>query len=395
MRVEFSEAQQMLRASARDFLAAECAKSRVRELEEDDGLGYSPQMWAQMAAMGWLGLVIPEQFGGEGMSFQDLTVLLEEMGRNILPGPFFCTTVTGALPVIEHGSVAQKQLMLPSIATGNSIVTLALIEGRQAYTSADVEASATRNGGRFIISGRKLFVEMAHAAGSIICAVRTREGDSPNEGVTVFIVGAQSPGIRVEVMPTMGMDKLCEVRFDDVAVPIENNLGGVHTGWPVIRDLVRKAAIAKCAESVGGMQQTFDMCLSYAREREQYGRPIGTFQVIQHWLADMYIATETARYLSYRAAWLESEGIEAGHETSLAKAYVNEAYTALAMQAVRLHGGIGTTRDHDVGLYFRRARVNSLAFGDTAYHRERVAQGLGLQSGRSAVKPVGTSGCSR
>lgn len=377
MEVEFSETQRLLRDSARNFLSTECPKGKVRELEEDQGKGYSPETWKKLVKLGWLGLIMPEEYGGEGMTFQDLTIVIEEMGRNIFPGPFFCTVITGGIPILEAGTEEQKREYLPKIATGDTIITLALVEGMRPYTPKDITCKATPDGDSFVINGTKLFVEMAHIADYIICTTRTTS-DSSEDGTSVIIVNAHSPGIHVEVMPTMGMDKLCEVNFENVAVPKGNLLGKLDKGWVIIEKLISKGAIAKCAEAVGGMEASMEMTVSYSKERVQYDRPIGAFQVLQHWMADMYIAVETAKYLCYQASWLSSKGFPCENETSLAKAYINEAYKALTHKAVRIHGGMGTTRDHDIGLYFRRAKTMSIVFGDTSYHRERVADGIGL-----------------
>ncbi|NQT74608.1 MAG: acyl-CoA/acyl-ACP dehydrogenase [Chloroflexi bacterium] len=378
MEVEFSETQRLLRDSARNFLATECPKGKVRELEEDQGKGYSPETWKKLVKLGWLGLIMPEEYGGEGMTFQDLTIVIEEMGRNIFPGPFFCTVITGGIPILEAGTEEQKREYLPKIATGDTIITLALVEGMRPYTPKDIACKATPDGDSFVINGTKLFVEMAHVADYIICTTRTTS-DSSEDGTSIIIVNAHSPGIHVEVMPTMGMDKLCEVNFENVAVPKGNLLGERDKGWPIIEKLISKGAIAKCAEVVGGMEASMEMTVSYSKERIQYDRPIGAFQVLQHWMADMYIAMETSRYLCYKAVWLASEGNPCDKDASLAKAYINEAYKSLTQKAVRIHGGMGTTRDHDIGLYFRRAKTMSIAFGDTSYHRNRVSNGIGLR----------------
>lgn len=377
MEVELNEAQKMLRDSARDFLVRECPKEVAKALEEDPEKGYSSETWSQIAELGWLGLIIPEEYGGEGMSFQDLIIILEEMGRNIFPGPYFCTAVAGSLLLQEAGTADQKQEFLPEIAKGNSILTLALVEGMSAYTPHDITATTVAEGDDFVINGTKYLVEMAHVADSIIYAARMVPGTTA-DGISLFIIDTKSPGIQIEVMPTMGMDKMCEVRFDDVRVSKDCLLGPQNDGWAIIRKVIDFCSIAKCAEAIGGMQESMKMSIAYAKERVQYDRPIGAYQVLQHWMADMYIAVETGKYLVYQAAWLASEGLPCQKEASLAKAYINEAYKSLTQKAVRIHGGMGTTRDHDIGLYFRRAKTMSLAFGDTRYHRERVADGIGL-----------------
>jgi len=256
---------------------------------------------------------------------------------------------------------------------------MALLEPSGTYNASGVATKAIPQGDNFIINGTKLFVEMAHIANYLITVTRTKEGASPEDGITLFIVDATTPGIHCEIVPTIGMDKLCEVRFENVTVPKENMLGELDKGWSIIGKVLEKGAIAKCAESIGGMQACLDMTVAYSKERVQYDRPIGAFQALQHMMADMWIAVETCRYLVYEAAWMESEGLPCAKEVAMAKAYVNEAYKEVSRLAVRLHGAIGTSRDHDIPLYYRRAKASDTAFGDSDFHREIVANKIGLQ----------------
>ena len=376
MDLTFSEAQEILRKMARDFLSTECPKTLVRELQDSEK-GYSPELWKKMAELGWLGLIVPEEYEGMGYTFQDLTVLLEETGRNILPGPLV-PTITSTFPILDVGSEEQKKELLPKIVAGELILTTALLEAEGTLDPSGIAVKATPKGNDFVINGTKLFVEMAHVADYLICAARTKDGTSPEEGITLFIVDAKAAGIACEVMPTIALDKLCEVRFKDVLVPKKNVLGELDKGWPVIQKMLEKGAIAKCAESIGGMQTAVEMTLAYSKERVQYGRPIGAFQAVQHMMADMWASMETSRYLIYEAAWMESEGTPCAKEVSMAKAYVNEAYKYVTKWAIRLHGGIGTSNDHDIPLYYQKAKAADTAFGGTDFHRELVAQQIGL-----------------
>ncbi len=377
MDTSFTEEQEMLRTAVSDFLIKECPKSKVRELEEDEK-GYSPETWKMMADLGWLGLAIPEEYGGMGGSFQDLTIVLEEMGRNILPAPFLCTAIEGIFPILDAGSEEQKKEFLPKIASGDLIFTMALLESSGVYDASGVATKAVAKGDSYVINGTKLFVEMAHIANYLVCVTRTKEGASPEDGVTLFIVDTATPGIYCEVIPTIGMDKLCEVRFEDVVVAGNNMLGELNKGWPIVENVLRKGAIAKSAESAGGMQACFDMTVAYSKERVQYDKPIASFQALQHMMADMWIAVDTGRYVVYEAAWLESEGLPCAKEAAMAKAYINKVYQEVSRLGVRLHGAIGTTRDHDVSLYYRRAKAASSAFGGSDFHHETVASELGL-----------------
>ena len=376
MDLTFSEAQEILRKMARDFLSTECPKSMVRELQDSEK-GYSPDLWKKMADLGWMGLIVPEEYEGMGYTFQDLTILLEETGRNVLPGPLVCT-ITSTLPILDAGTEEQKKEFLPKIATGDLILTTALTETEGTLDASGIAAKATPKGDNFAINGTKLFVEMAHVANYLICAARTKDGISAEEGITLFIVDAKAPGIDCQVIPTIALDKLCEVRFKDVLVPKKNMLGELDKGWPVIQKMLEKGALAKCAESIGGMQAAVEMTVAYSKERVQYGRPIGAFQALQHMMADIWTTMETSRYLVYEAAWMKSEGLPCTKEVSMAKAYVNDAYNYVTKWAIRLHGGIGTSRDHDIHLYYHKAKAADTAFGNTDFHRELVAQKIGL-----------------
>lgn len=377
MNLDLTEEQEMLRTSARDFLTKECPKALVRKLEEDEK-GFSPELWSKMAELGWVGLVLPEEYNGMGMGFMDLIILLQEMGRNILPGPFFSTVILGSLPILSAGTEEQKKEFLPKIASGKMIFTMAITEPSARYDAAGIETKATAQGDSFVISGTKLFVENAHIADYIICATRTKKSRKPEDGITLFLVDARSTGVKCEVVPTIGADKLCEVVFDNVAVPKKNMLGQLHKGWPIVARAMEQAAIAKCAEMVGGCEASMDMTLAYVKERVQYGRPIGGFQVIQHYCANMWSNVETSRNILYMAAWKVSEGLPATKDVAVAKAWINEAYKFVTERAMQCHGAIGTTRDHDIGLYYRRAKAGELAFGDTDFQKELVARSIGI-----------------
>ncbi len=377
MDLDLTEEQEMLRTMARDFLTKECPKTLVRELEEDEK-GYSPELWRKMAELGWMGLVLPAEYEGMEMDFMDLVILLQEMGRNILPGPFFCTVVLGSLTILSAGTEEQKKELLPKIARGEIILTMALTEPNARYDAAGVETKAVAQGDSFAINGTKLFVENAHIADYMICVTRTTDGATPEEGITLFLVDAKSPGIKVEVIPTMGDDKLCEVVFDNVSVPRSSMLGELDNGWRIVARTLEQATMAKCAEMVGGAEAALDMTLDYVKERVQYKKPIGTFQVIQHYCANMWTSVATSRNILYKTAWKVGEGLPATGDVAAAKGWINEAYKFVTERAVQCHGAIGLSRDHDIGLYYRRAKAGELAFGDTDFQKEIVAQQMGL-----------------
>ena len=375
MNLDFSEEQKMFRAAVRDFLASECPKSKVRELEESEK-GHDPGLWRKVADLGWTGLIIPEQYGGSGSEFTSLVVLFEEIGRNIFPSPLFSTVVLGALIILQYGNEEQKQKFLPRIARGETIMSLALIESSASYEPSSIRVKAELQESDYVINGIKLFVNDAGVADYLSVVTRTAEKADPKEGITLFLVDAESPGIRMEVMPTIARDKQCEVAFSDVRVHPEDILGDEGGGWKIVDRILEQAAVLKCAESVGAMEAVVDMTTEYAKERVQYGKAIASFQVIQHYLANMSARTLTAKSMTYRASWMVQQGMPCTAEVSAAKAWANEAYKFVTERAVQIHGAIGMTRDHDIGLYYRRAKAADVIFGDTDLHHERVAQQL-------------------
>jgi len=377
MNLTFTEEQEMLRKTARDFLTNKLPKTVVKELEASKE-GYSPEIWNEMAELGWMGLVFPEKYGGAGMGFLDLAVLLEEMGRACLPGPFFSTVVLSGLTILDIGTEEQKQKYLPQIAGGKTILTLALTEPDGQYNAASIKLKATPDNGSYILNGTKLFVPDAHIADHILCVARTKEGREPEEGITLFIVDAKSSGIACTVLETIAHDKLCEVGFDQVRVPQENILGELDQGWGEVRKVIERAAVAKCCEVVGCLQQALEMTVEYAKERRQYDRPIGSFQVIQHYCADMATDVEGVRLSTYQAAWKLSEGLPCSQEVAVAKAWVSQAGERVMALAHQIHGAIGVTIEHDLQYYTRRVKAAEASFGGPDFYREIVAKEMGL-----------------
>jgi alkylation response protein AidB-like acyl-CoA dehydrogenase len=378
MDLGLSEQQEMLRKMARDFLTTECPKKLVREMEEDEK-GYLPELWRKMAELGWQGLPFPEKYGGGDGSFLDLTILLEEMGRALLPSPFFSTVVLCGLTILDVGNESQKQQFLTPIANGDMVLTLALAESAGRYDAADIAVTATKNDGGYAISGTKLFVPDAHVADWILCAARTKKEPDPAGGITLFLIERGSQGMACSVLPSLSKEKQCEVVFNGVGVSSENVLGAVDQGWSPTSKTLQRAAVAKSAEMVGGAEQVLEMTVSYAKERVQFDRPIGAFQAIQHHCANMAIDVDSARYLAYLAAWKMSEGAPCDMEVAVAKAWASEAYKRVVSLGHQVHGAIGFTLDHDMQLYSRRAKAAEVVFGDADYHREALARQLEVQ----------------
>lgn len=374
-----SQEQVMLKTSARDFLDKECPKTTVRQLLFEDDKGYSPEMWKKMADLGWLGLVFPEEYSGIGSSFLDLSVLLEEMGRALLPGPFMSTVVWCGRTILAQGTEKQKQEFLPKIANGEMILALAFHEVNGGREPEDVTVKASPDGSRFVINGTKLFVRDAHVADYLLCVARTRDGSDKKDGITLFLVDARSPGISMTVLKTMTGEKQCEVVFNNVRVPKENILGKLDKGWPIMERLMIEAVVAESCLMVGGARWAMETAVQYAKERVQFGHPIGSFQAIQHHCANMLVEVESAASITMYAAWAVSENHpEATLAASAAKAWCSDIYVRTGAMGIQIHGGIGFTWDHDMHLYFKRAKASQVAFGDGDYHRELVAQALNI-----------------
>jgi 3-oxocholest-4-en-26-oyl-CoA dehydrogenase beta subunit len=372
-----SEQQEMLRKSARKVLADKCPKSYVRQMETDEA-GYSPVLWKEMAELGWLGLAIPDLYGGSGMEFIDLCILLEEMGRACLPAPFFATVVLGALTILENGNEAQKAAYLPGIAAGKIMMTMAVVETEGSYEPRSIATTAFAEKNDFIINGTKLFVPDAHIADYILCVARTSDEPDVRKGITVFIVPAKDSGVKCSLMRTISGDKLCEVTFDNVMVSRENVLGCVGEGWPMIERAIERAAAAICCDTVGVLQKVMEITLDYTKKRKQFNKPIGAFQVIQHYMADMVTYVDGARFSAYQAAWRMSEGISSRRETAIAKTWSAESYEWVITKAHQIFGAIGVTVDHDLHFYTKRGKAAQLSYGNADYWREVVVRKMGM-----------------
>jgi alkylation response protein AidB-like acyl-CoA dehydrogenase len=374
MKLTLTEEQEMLRKTARDFLTDKCPKKFIKQMEESE-TGYSRELWQEMAELGWMGLAFPEKYGGGDMNFLDLAMLLEEMGRACLPGPFFSTVVLGGLPILDLGSEEQRQEYLPKLIRGEKIFTLALTEpGHHHYDASSVKVEATPDGSNYTISGTKLFVPDAHIADYLLCVAKTKPGGE----ITIFLTDAKNRRINYTVLKTIAGDKLCEVVFDQTPLPKANVLGERNRGWSGVQKIIERAAVGKCCEMVGNLQRVLEMTVDYAKERKQFDRPIGTLQIIQHYCADMATDIDGARFGTYQAAWMLSEGLPCTKEVAIAKAWTSQASQRVVALAHQIHGAIGVTIEHDLHYYTRRAKAAELAFGDANLYREVVAKEMGL-----------------
>ena len=366
----------MLRTSARDFLGKECGSKVVRKLMEAED-AYDPTLWKKVAALGWTALGVPEQYGGVG-KFLDLIVVLEECGRALLPGPFFATMGLAVPALIEAGTEAQKKEALGAIAEGKARATLAFTEPSGRWDAGGVTLAAKPVGGGWRLDGVKLFVPDAAGADYTVVAARTRgEGE---EGISLFLVKGRPKGMTVTQLQTLDMTRRwCEVRFDGVELDADSLMGAPHKAWPALKRTLEWATAALCAEMIGGAQKVLESSTEYAKTRHQFGKPIGIYQAVSHKLADMLVLSESGRSATYYAAWaVEADAPDRSLASSMAKAYVSDAYRKVAGDGIQVHGGIGFTWEHDMHLYFKRAKASEVTLGDATYHRELVAQALDL-----------------
>jgi alkylation response protein AidB-like acyl-CoA dehydrogenase len=379
MNFGFNEEQELLRSTARKFFDNECSSETVRKLM-DSPEGMTPDLWKKLAEQGWLGLIVPDEHGGMGLGIVDLVVLMEEMGRAVVPGPFFSTVLLGGLAILEGGTEAQKKAWLPKLASGDARATLAWMEPTADLGARGITLPATAKGGGHILNGTKLFVHDAHTADVLVVAARTATGKTAEEGISLFLVPKGSAGVTVTLLPTMDQTrKLCEVTLKDVVIGPEALMGQAGSGWAPLARVIDRATVGLCAEMCGGAQKVLDMTVEYAKIRQAFGRPIGSYQGVKHKAADMLVDVENSKSITYYAAWAMDEGVAEGPlAVSMAKAYVSDAYRRVSGAGIQLHGGIGFTWEHDLHLYFKRAKGSEFTFGDATWHRERVAQLVNL-----------------
>ncbi|MFO8010710.1 MAG: acyl-CoA dehydrogenase family protein [Dehalococcoidia bacterium] len=367
MDFSLNEHQELLRKEARNFFDAEYPGKLIEEFERSEP-GYSTRIWQKMADLGWLGLVIPEEYGGVGGDLIDLAILFEEVGKTACPAPLFSTIVLGVLPLLEAGSERQKSEILPSVARGETIMTMALSEPETDFTPQYMSSVASRSGRDFVINGTKLFVPYAHVADYMLVVTVTEEVSSDGDGCTVLLVRKGSNGIVLTPLLTIAADKRFEVSFTNVRVQSGDAIGEVNNGWKPINSVLHKAIALQCVETVGVMQQALAMTAEYTSNRIQFGQPVGRFQAVQHRLADMLTDVEGARWTSYRAMTHLNKGRDAEREVAIAKAWTGDACQRVAYAAQHLHGGIGMDLDYDLHYYFEWAKSRELNFGAMPYH---------------------------
>ena len=371
MQFAFTEEQDQLRSFVRQFLDEKSDEAAVRALMETEQ-GYDEAVWSQMAEqLGLQSLIIPEAYGGQGFSWVELVVVLEEMGRSLLCAPFFSSVVLATSALMLSGDEAAQSEYLPKIASGELIATVAVTEENGRWDESGVTATATAAGDSWTIDGAKHYVLDRHTAGLIIVAARTAAG------VSLFAVDGDAAGLERTALSTMDQTrKQAKLTLSGTPATL---IGTDGAGWATLEAMLDRAAVGLAAEQVGGAQKVLDMSVEYAKDRVQFGRPIGSFQAIKHKCADMLLEVESAKSAAYYAAWCAAEeNDELPAMASLAKSYCSEAYFHATAENIQIHGGIGFTWEHPAHLYFKRAKSSELLFGDPTYHRELLAERIGL-----------------
>lgn len=364
-----SKMQKLLVESAEEFLEKESI-DLARDMEKTE-LGYSRDFWKKMADLGWMGILFPEEYGGVGGDFLELVLVVEKMGSALVPGPFVDTTICG-YSVYRYGSARQKEELLPKIVDGRLILSPAFIRPDASIVEERVEEHVRVKEGHYILSGTRLFVPFGHVADWYIY------GSNIEKEKTVFLIDAESPGVSSHSFEAIGGDKPSEIVLDGCEVPKKNVLGNIGEGGNILREINAWGALAYSAYILGMLEKVLEMTIRYAKKREQFGRPIGSFQAIQHQCADMATEVDRVRFLTYQAAWNLSAGTPATREISMAKSAASDASRKVCLLGVKIHGGIGISEDYDLQLFFRRAKAAELAFGDGTFHREIIASELGL-----------------
>jgi alkylation response protein AidB-like acyl-CoA dehydrogenase len=373
-----SDDQELLRQSAREFLTRECPPSVVREAAES-AHGLSGSLERKIAEMGWPGLLVPESHGGLGLGVLDMAILLCEFGRSVVPGPFLFSALLATAAIVKAGDRAQKTNLLPRLAAGEAIATLALLEEDDRIEPAGIRCRARRSGSSYRLGGSKLFVPYADVADVLLVACRTEGSEGP-AGITLFLVDRLAPGLTVRPLQVIDRTRrVGEVQLRNVEVQRAQILGRVGAGWSTIAAILDLGAVGLAADGLGGSERVLEMAVEYSKTREQFGRPIGSFQAIKHMAAEIAADIEPARSLLWYAAHAQDAlPRHASRAASMAKAALCEIYSRSSNRAVQMHGGIGFTWEHDLHFWFKRAKWNELAFGGPSFHRARVADLCGF-----------------
>jgi alkylation response protein AidB-like acyl-CoA dehydrogenase len=386
-----TEEELMLKNVAREFLEAEVSTALVREMELD-GLGYPPALWKQMADLGWLGMSLPEQYGGQGLPLVYLGLIIEEMGRVMAPVPMHSTMVA-ALTIESDGSDQQKQDILPAVADGKMVLTWAVHERDARLIPEAMNLEAKADGDGWILNGTKMFVDNFIVAERCLVACRTSPASDANQGVSLFLVDPNGTGVNQTALVTLAKDKQSRVDFKDHRVESAALVGEVDQGWPIIEAMLDRGTALLCCQMVGAARKDSEMAIEYAKNRVAFGRPIGSFQSVQHMLADMLLHVDGGEMLTFEALWKMDQGLPASVEVSQAKAFCNEKCESVVRTSQVIHGGIGFMMEFDLHLWFRRVTAWSLRMGTTYDHRAKIASALLDVPGRVRLgMPLPTAG---
>lgn len=365
-----------LQRSAHDFLERRCPPTLVREVEAGD-LGYVPAMWQEMADLGWLGITLPEDYGGTGGTFLDAYALHEELGRFLVPSPVLDTVAVAAETVLAVGTEAQRQEVLPAIASGTCIVSLAVVEPSGSFGPRGIALAATARGDDWLLSGTKLLVAHASVADRFLVAART-SGERTAEGITLFLVDAHATGVSWTPLPNIAGNALHAVAFEDVVVPADRVIGEVGGGWAPLSRSMAAAAVLQTSSIVGAARAVLDMTNRYAKDREQFGNPIGRYQAVQYMVTDVLIDMHRTDLLGRQAAYRIDAGKPFGREAAIAIAFGKRAAAHLHRQAHEVHAGVAFILDHDLTLFSRRSKYWENNFGDARYHEDQLAHEMRL-----------------
>ncbi|MCU1497328.1 MAG: acyl-CoA dehydrogenase protein [Acidimicrobiales bacterium] len=369
MDLELSEEQNMLRDMVRGVCASYSSLETVRAVE-DDPTGYPTELWEQLAALDLTGLMIPEEYGGSGMTALEGAVVYEELGRALAPSPHFVSAVLAAGLLLRAGSDEQKRALLPRIARGEAIATTAWLEPKGGFGPKGVQATATPDGASFVLQGTKWHVPFASAASHLVVLART--GDAPTE-IDLFLVDPAAEGVSLTQQMTMASDCQYQVELDGVRVTAADRIGAAGTGWSTWDAVVREGLVMLAAQAIGGASHALEITVQYAKDREQFDKPLGAFQSIAHYLADASTAIDGGRVLVYEAAWALAEGKDISSLAPMAKLFACQTFRNTTAMAQQVFGGVGFTLDYDIQLYFRRAKALQIAWFDDTTLREQIA----------------------
>ena len=367
MDIDFTPEQELLRDSVRRTCNRHGGLDMVRKLE-NDAVGYSPALWTALAELGLLGVMLPDEHDGSGMTMVDAAIVYEELGRALVPSPHFASCVLAAGALLRAGDDAQKQSWLPRIAAGEAVLSVAWLEQGGGFGPAGVQVTATPAEGGFVLDGAKQHVPFARAADGLVVLAR-----SP-EGVVLVLVDAGTPGLAIEQQLTVASDTQFRVTFDGVTVPAGNVLRAAADPWAAWHDTMLDGAILLASQAVGAARAALELTVDYAQKREQFDRPLGAFQAIAHYLADATAAVDGTQTLVWEAAWARAEGRSVDRLAPMSKLYAGKTFRDVTAMAQQVFGGNGFTLDFDVQLYFRRAKSWQLNFWDDRHLEELVAE---------------------